>query len=334
MIKYILYIILKILSIIIPLLITIAITTFEERKVISALQRRKGPNKVGFLGILQPIADGLKLFVKESIIKNVSANPIIFIYAPLSVFVLSLLGWAVIPFGENLSLITNLSLGVLYLLAVTGLGVYSIILAGWSSNSIYAFLGCLRAAAQVISYELSMGFVILTIAITTGSLNPMIIVEKQKAIWFCIPFFPMFILFYILTLAETNRHPFDLVEAESELVSGYNVEYSSMLFACFFLAEYSSMLLMKAFTVFLFLGGWLPIINLFPFNFIPGPVWFSIKIVFLICIDFLVRAALPRFRYDQLMRLGWKIFLPITFAFFVLVATILITFNGLPISNS
>lgn len=330
MILNLIYIILKILSIIVPVLLAVAFLTYEERKVISALQRRKGPNKVGFLGILQPFADGLKLLTKESILKRGSASLFLFIIAPFSILVLSLLGWAVIPIGKYVCTLSNLQMGILYILAITGSNIYSLILAGWSSNSIYSFLGCLRAAAQVISYELAMGFVILTIVVTSGSLNPMIIVKKQSNIWYCIPFFPIFLMFYIIILAETNRHPFDLVEAESELVSGYNVEYSSMLFACFFLAEYGSMLLMKALLVLLFCGGWLPIFNILPFNLIPGPVWFSIKLNFFIYLDILMRGILPRLRYDQLMRIGWKIFLPFSFAFFVFITTVLMVFNGLP----
>lgn len=330
MIKYFIYIIFKILAIVIPVLLSVAILTYEERKVISGIQRRKGPNQVGILGLLQPIADGLKLLVKESIIKKSAATQFLFILAPLSILVLSLIGWAAIPIGKHIILLSNLQLGVLYILAVSGLNIYSLIIAGWSSNSIYAFLGCLRSAAQIISYELPLGFIILTIVVTAGSLNPMIIVLKQQSVWYCIPFFPIFLMFYILILAETNRHPFDLVEAESELVSGYNVEYSSMLFACFFLAEYGSMLLMKAFLVLLFCGGWLPLFDIFPLNAIPGPVWYSIKIHFFIFLDIVMRGALPRFRYDQLMRLGWKIFLPFSFAFFVFVTTILFVFNGLP----
>lgn len=330
MILNIIYYILKILSIIVPVLLAVAFLTYEERKVISALQRRKGPNRVGLLGIMQPFADGLKLLTKETILKNGAASSYLFILAPFSILVLSLLGWAVIPIGKYICTLSNLQMGVLYILAITGSNIYSLILAGWSSNSIYSFLGCLRAAAQVISYELAMGFAILLIVVTSGSLNPMIIVKKQANIWYCIPFFPIFLMFYIIILAETNRHPFDLVEAESELVSGYNVEYSSMLFACFFLAEYGSMLLMKALLVLLFCGGWLPIFNIAPFNFIPGPVWFSLKLNFFIYLDILMRGTLPRLRYDQLMRIGWKIFLPFSFAFFVFVTTILIVMNGLP----
>ena len=262
--------------------------------------------------------------------KNAVTNAHLFLLAPFSIFVLSLLGWAVIPIGKYVCTLSNLQLGVLYILAVTGSAIYSIILAGFASNSIYAFLGCLRAAAQVISYELAMGFIILTVVISAGSLNPMTIVEKQEKVWYIVPFFPIVYMFYIIILAETNRHPFDLVEAESELVSGYNIEYSSMGFAYFFLAEYGSMLLMKSLLVLLFCGGWLPLFNIMPFNLIPGPVWFSIKVNFFIFLDILMRGVIPRFRYDQLMQLGWKVFLPFSISFFYLVATVLIVFNGLP----
>lgn len=330
MILTILYNILKILNLVIHVLIAVAFLTYEERKIISALQRRKGPNKVGFGGLLQPFADGLKLFTKETILKNAVTNAHLFLLAPFSIFVLSLLGWAVIPIGKYVCTLSNLQLGVLYILAVTGSAIYSIILAGFASNSIYAFLGCLRAAAQVISYELAMGFIILTVVISAGSLNPMTIVEKQETVWYIVPFFPIVYMFYIIILAETNRHPFDLVEAESELVSGYNIEYSSMGFAYFFLAEYGSMLLMKSLLVLLFCGGWLPLFNIMPFNLIPGPVWFSIKVNFFIFLDILMRGVIPRFRYDQLMQLGWKVFLPFSISFFYLVATVLIVFNGLP----
>jgi NADH-quinone oxidoreductase subunit H len=330
MILTILYNILKILNLVIHVLIAVAFLTYEERKIISALQRRKGPNKVGFGGLLQPFADGLKLFTKETILKNAVTNAHLFLLAPFSIFVLSLLGWAVIPIGKYVCTLSNLQLGVLYILAITGSAIYSIILAGFASNSIYAFLGCLRAAAQVISYELAMGFIILTVVISAGSLNPMTIVEKQEKVWYIVPFFPIVYMFYIIILAETNRHPFDLVEAESELVSGYNIEYSSMGFAYFFLAEYGSMLLMKSLLVLLFCGGWLPLFNIMPFNLIPGPVWFSIKVNFFIFLDILMRGVIPRFRYDQLMQLGWKVFLPFSISFFYLVATVLIVFNGLP----
>lgn len=321
-------IILKILSIVVPLLISVAYFTIAERKLMGSIQRRRGPNVIGFLGLLQPLADGLKLFVKETILPS-NSNVYIFIIAPLLTFVLSLIGWAVIPLSETV-VISDLNLGILYLLAISSLSVYGIVMAGWSSNSKYPFLGSLRSAAQMISYEVSIGFIIVNICLCVGSFNLSNIVLSQTNVWFIIPLFPMFILFYISMLAETNRHPFDLPEAEAELVSGYNVEYSAMTFALFFLGEYANMLLMSAFSSILFLGGWLPLLNIFIFNFLPGSFWLSIKILLGVTFFILTRAALPRYRYDQLMHIGWKSFLPLSLGYLLFTVSILISFNWLP----
>ena len=315
------------ISLIIPLLISVAYFTLIERQILAAIQRRQGPNTVGFYGLLQPLADGLKLLLKETILPK-SSNMVIFILAPIFTFGLALAGWAVIPFGNGYAL-ANLNIGLLYLFAISSLGVHSIIMAGWSSNSKYAFLGALRSAAQMISYEVSMGVTIISVILLSGSLNLNDIVVAQQNTWNFIPLFPMFIIFFICTLAETNRHPFDLPEAEAELVSGYNVEYSAMGFALFFLAEYSNIILMCTLSVILFLGGWYPPFDIFPFNIIPGTIWFSLKTVFFIVLFIIVRGTLPRYRYDQLMRLGWKIFLPISLAFLVILASYLISFNCL-----
>ena len=323
---FILKTILYFLSLILPLLITVAYFTLIERQVLAAIQRRQGPNVVGFFGLLQPLADGLKLFVKETVLPK-SSNLLIFILAPVFTFGLALSGWVVIPFGNGFAL-SNLNVGLLYIFAISSLSVHSVIMAGWSSNSKYAFLGALRSAAQMISYEVSMGITIISVILLTGSLNLNEIVSAQKILWYCIPLFPMFIIFFICALAETNRHPFDLPEAEAELVSGYNVEYSAMSFALFFLAEYSNIILMCALTTILFLGGWFPILNFWPFITIPGVFWFAIKTLFFIFLFILVRGTLPRYRYDQLMRLGWKVFLPISLAFLVILASILISING------
>jgi len=321
-------IILKILSIVVPLLISVAYFTIAERKLMGSIQRRRGPNVIGFLGLLQPLADGLKLFVKETILPS-NSNVYIFIIAPLLTFVLSLIGWAVIPLSETV-VISDLNLGILYLLAISSLSVYGIVMAGWSSNSKYPFLGSLRSAAQMISYEVSIGFIIVNVCLCVGSFNLSNIVLSQINVWFIIPLFPMFILFYISMLAETNRHPFDLPEAEAELVSGYNVEYSAMTFALFFLGEYANMLLMSAFSSILFLGGWLPLLNIFIFQFLPGSFWLSIKILLGVTFFILTRAALPRYRYDQLMHIGWKSFLPLSLGYLLFTVSILISFNWLP----
>jgi len=321
-------IILKILAIVVPLLISVAYFTIAERKFMGSIQRRKGPNVIGFLGLLQPLADGLKLFVKETILPS-NSNLYVFLLAPILTFILSLIGWAVIPLSETL-VVSDLNLGVLYLFAISSLSVYGIILAGWASNSKYPFLGALRSAAQMISYEVSIGFIIVNICVCAGSFNLSTIVLAQKNVWFIIPLFPMFMLFYISMLAETNRHPFDLPEAEAELVSGYNVEYSAMTFALFFLGEYANMLLMSAFSSILFFGGWLPLFNFLPFNILPGSFWLSVKIILGVIFFILTRAALPRYRYDQLMHIGWKSFLPLSLGYLMFTVGILISFNWLP----
>ena len=319
---------LKIISITVPLLISVAFFTVAERKIMGAIQRRRGPNVIGYIGLLQALADGLKLFVKETTLPS-NSNIFIFILSPILAFILSLIGWAAIPFGHT-TVLSDLNLGILYLLGISSLNIYGIVLAGWSSNSKYAYLGGLRSAAQMISYEISIGFTILSIAVCTGSLNLSKIVLAQKEIWLIVPLFPLFVIFYISMLAETNRHPFDLPEAEAELVSGYNVEYSAMTFALFFLAEYANMLLMSALSSILFLGGWLPIINIFPFSFIPGSVWFSLKVILGVLFFIITRATLPRYRYDQLMHLGWKCFLPLGIGYLMFTVGLLTSFNWLP----
>jgi len=316
------------LLILVLLILAVSYLTYAERKVIAAMQLRIGPNVVGWFGLLQPFADGLKLLHKETIIPT-HANPLIFLIAPLITFGLSLSAWAVIPFGPGI-VVSNINVGVLYLFAISSLGVYGVIIAGWASNSKYSFLGALRSAAQMVSYEVSIGLVIITVLLSVGSLNLTQIVEAQKTIWFVIPHLPMAVIFMISALAETNRAPFDLPEAEAELVSGYNVEYSSMTFALFFLGEYANMILMCTMGSILFLGGWLPPFPVVPFTWIPGIVWFGLKISFLLFIFLWVRATFPRYRYDQLMRLGWKIFLPFSLAWVVLTAGVLVTFNLLP----
>ena len=322
------WIVIKILVIVVPVLLAVAYLTYAERKVIGAMQLRKGPNVVGPFGLLQPLADGAKLFLKETVIPS-SANRAVFLVAPMVTFFLALISWAVIPFGEGLVL-ADINVGILYLFAISSLGVYGILMAGWASNSKYAFLGALRSAAQMVSYEVSMGFVIISVLLCVGSLNLTDIVEAQRNMWFVIPLFPMAVVFFISTLAETNRHPFDLPEAEAELVAGYNVEYSAMTFALFFLGEYANMILMCGMTTVLFLGGWLPPIDIAPFNLIPGPIWFVIKICALLFIFIWVRASFPRYRYDQLMRLGWKVFLPLSLAAVVIVSGVLVAFDLVP----
>lgn len=315
-------IIIYFLSLIIPLLIAVAFFTLIERQLLAAIQRRQGPNVIGFFGLLQALSDGLKLFLKETVLPK-SSNLIIFILSPVFTFGLALSGWSVIPMGEGFAL-SNLNVGLLFIFAISSLSVHSVIMAGWSSNSKYAFLGALRSAAQMISYEVSMGITIISVILLSGSMNLTDIVIAQKNLWNFIPLFPMFIIFFICALAETNRHPFDLPEAEAELVSGYNVEYSAMSFALFFLAEYSNIILMSSLTVILFFGGWYPIFNI---TIIPGVFWFAIKTLFFIFLFILIRGTLPRYRYDQLMRLGWKIFLPISLCFLIILASILLSFN-------
>jgi NADH-quinone oxidoreductase subunit H len=323
-----LVILLKILSITIPLLLAVAFFTVAERKIMGAVQRRRGPNVIGFIGLLQALADGLKLFVKETTFPS-NSNLAVFLLAPILSFLLSVISWAVIPFSQNVVL-ADINLGILYIFAVSSLNVYGLILAGWASNSKYAFLGALRSAAQMISYEISIGFIVLSVATCVGSLNLSKIILAQKEIWLLVPLFPLFIMFYISMLAETNRHPFDLPEAEAELVSGYNVEYSAMTFALFFLAEYSNMLLMSSLSAILFFGGWLPPLNIFPLTLLPGSFWFSIKVAIGAVFFILTRATLPRYRYDQLMHLGWKCFLPFAIGYLMFTVGIMISFNWLP----
>jgi len=318
----------QIFAVIGPLLITVAYLTLAERRVIRLMQLRKGPNVVGPFGLFQPFADALKLLSKETILPS-GASKTVFVIAPMLTFILSLVAWAVIPFGEGL-VIADVNVGILYLFAISSQGVYGVIMAGWSSNSKYPFLGAMRSAAQMISYEVSLGLVIITVIMAAGSLNLSDIVEAQRDMWFFIPLFPMFIIFFISTLAETNRAPFDLPEGESELVAGYFVEYSSMSFALFFLGEYANMILMSGMSVTLFLGGWLPPFDIAPFNWIPGPIWFAIKVALVLFVFLWVRATTPRYRYDQLMRLGWKIFLPFTLLFVAICSGVMLAFDMLP----
>ncbi len=318
----------QIVAILVPLLLSVAYLTYAERKVIAAMQLRKGPNVVGPFGLLQPIADAVKLLFKETILPA-GANKVVFIAAPILTFVLGLIGWAVIPFDEGWVL-ADINVGILYLFAISSLGVYGVIMAGWASNSKYPFLSALRSAAQMISYEVSMGFVIVTVLICVGSLNLTDIVLAQKDLWFAVPLLPMFVVFFISTLAETNRSPFDLAEGESEIVAGFFLEYSSLSFALFFLGEYANMILMSAMTTILFLGGWLPIADVAPFNWIPGIVWFAGKTALVLFFFLWVRATFPRYRYDQLMRLGWKVFLPLSLFWVVLTAGVLIAFDWVP----
>ena len=318
----------EIVAVVVPLLVAIAYLTYAERKVLAFSQLRKGPNVVGPFGLLQPFADGLKLLVKETVVPS-GANRLVFVAAPIITFTLALVAWAVIPFDYGI-VIANINVGILYLFAISSLSVYGIIMAGWASNSRYAFLGALRSAAQMVSYEVSIGFVLVTVLLCVGSLNLSDIVMAQRHVWFVIPLLPMAIIFFVSGLAETNRAPFDLPEGESELVAGYFVEYSAMSFALFFLGEYGNMILISAMTSVLFLGGWLAPLGIAPFTWVPGPIWFALKIGFVLFCFLWVRATFPRFRYDQLMRLGWKVFLPFSLFWLVLTAGVLVAFGWLP----
>ena len=324
-------ILVRIFAIIVPLLVAIAYLSYFERKVIGAMQLRKGPNVVGPFGLLQPIADGIKIMFKETIIPS-GANAVVFILAPVLTFALALLAWAVIPVDVGWVL-ADINVGVLYLFAISSLGVYGVIMAGWASNSKYAFLGALRSAAQMVSYEVAIGFVIITVLLCVGSLNLTEIVLAQEKMWFAVPLLPMFVIFFISALAETNRSPFDLPEAEAELVSGYNVEYSSMAFSLFILGEYGHMIVMSAITTILFLGGWLPLFDVAPFNWLPGVVWFAGKVAFCLFLFVWVRATFPRYRYDQLMRLGWKVFLPFSLLWVVITSGVLMATGWVPVGG-
>jgi len=318
----------QIMALLVPLLMVVAYLTYAERKVIAAMQLRKGPELVGPFGLLQPFADALKLLFKETILPA-GANRIVFLVAPILTFVLAMVAWSVIPVSEGW-VIADINVGILFLFAISSMGVYGVIMAGWASNSKYPFLGALRSAAQMVSYEVSMGFVIITVLLCVGSLRLTDIVLAQQKVWFALPLLPMFVIFFISTLAETNRAPFDLPEGESELVAGFFVEYSAMSFALFYLGEYANMILMSSLTTILFLGGWLPPLDVAPLNWIPGVVWFALKVALVLFCFLWVRATFPRFRYDQLMRLGWKVFLPLTLLWVVLTAGALVTFGWLP----
>jgi NADH-quinone oxidoreductase subunit H len=318
----------KILFLLVPVLVSVAMIVWLDRRVWAFVQKRQGPNVVGPFGLLQSLADALKYIFKEIIIPA-SSNKIIFILAPIITMTLALIAWAVIPFSEN-QVLANINVGILYIFAVSSLGVYGIIMGGWASNSKYPFLGAIRSAAQMVSYEVSIGIIIINVLLCVGSLNLNDIVIAQQNMWFIIPLFPMFVIFFISALAETNRPPFDLPEAEAELVAGYQTEYSGMMYAMFWLGEYANILLMCALGSILFLGGWLSPIDLYPFNLIPGAVWLIFKILLLFILFALVKAIVPRYRYDQLMRLGWKIFLPLSLTYVVFTASYLFYFNLLP----
>jgi NADH-quinone oxidoreductase subunit H len=324
---------LKTLAVLVPVLVSVAYLTLAERKVMAAMQMRRGPNVVGPFGLLQPFADAVKMIMKETIIPT-GANRGLFIIAPLLTMTLAMIAWAVIPVNEGWA-VADINVGILYLFAISSMGVYGIIIAGWASNSKYPFMGALRSAAQMVSYEVSMGFVIVTVLLCAGSLNLTDIVMAQTYLpgifgWYFIPLFPMFIIFFVSILAETNRAPFDLAEGESEIVGGFNVEYGAMTFGLFFLGEYANMILMSALTTILFLGGWLSPLPFAPFTWIPGPLWFIAKICFILFLFIWVRATFPRYRYDQLMRLGWKVFLPISLFWLVLTAGVLLAMGWLP----
>ena len=320
--------VLKILMLLVPVLVSVAMIVWLDRRVWAFVQKRRGPNVVGPFGLLQSLADALKYIFKEIIIPA-SSNKVIFILAPIITMTLALISWAVIPFSEDFVL-ADINVGILYLFAVSSLGVYGIIMGGWASNSKYPFLGAIRSAAQMVSYEVSIGIIIINVLLCVGSLNLSDIVKAQENLWYIIPLFPMFVIFFISALAETNRPPFDLPEAEAELVAGYQTEYSGMMYAMFWLGEYANILLMCALGSILFLGGWLSPINIFPFNVIPSPIWLILKILLLFILFALVKAIVPRYRYDQLMRLGWKVFLPLSFTWVVLTAGFLMYFDLLP----
>ncbi len=318
----------KILFLLVPVLVSVAMIVWLDRRVWAFVQKRQGPNVVGPFGLLQSLADALKYIFKEIIIPA-SSNKVIFILAPIITMTLALIAWAVIPFGEE-KVLADINVGILYIFAVSSLGVYGIIMGGWASNSKYPFLGSIRSAAQMVSYEVSIGIIIINVLLCVGSLNLNDIIIAQKNIWFIIPLFPMFVIFFISSLAETNRPPFDLPEAEAELVAGYQTEYSGMMYAMFWLGEYANILLMCALGSILFLGGWLSPLDFYPFNLIPGAIWLIVKILLLFFLFALVKAIVPRYRYDQLMRLGWKIFLPFSLIYVVLTASYLFYFNLLP----
>ena len=321
----------KILFLLVPILVSVAMIVWLDRRVWGLVQKRKGPNVVGPFGLFQTLADALKYILKEIIIPA-SANKTVFILAPIVTMTLALVAWAVIPMSEDLVL-SDINVGILYLFAVSSLGVYGIIMGGWASNSKYPFLGAIRSAAQMVSYEVSIGIIIINVLLCVGSLNLKDIVLAQKELWYVIPLFPMFVIFFISSLAETNRPPFDLPEAEAELVAGYQTEYSGMMYAMFWLGEYANILLMCAMGSILFLGGWLPIIDIYPINLIPAPIWMILKILFLFLLFALIKAIVPRYRYDQLMRLGWKVFLPFSLIYLVLTASFLFYFDKLPKGN-
>ena len=320
----------KILFLLVPVLVSVAMIVWLDRRIWAFVQKRQGPNVVGPFGLLQSLADALKYIFKEVIIPS-SSNKVIFILAPIVTMTLALVSWAVIPFSAT-QVLADINVGILYLFAVSSLGVYGIIMGGWASNSKYPFLGAIRSAAQMVSYEVSIGVIIINVLLCVGSLNLNDIVMAQENLWFVIPLFPMFVIFFISALAETNRPPFDLPEAEAELVAGYQTEYSGMMYAMFWLGEYANILLMCAMGSVLFLGGWLSPIDLYPFNIIPGVIWMIFKILFLFILFALVKAIVPRYRYDQLMRLGWKIFLPLSLTWVVLTASYLFYFNLLPVN--
>ena len=318
----------KILFLLVPVLVSVAMIVWLDRRVWAFVQKRQGPNVVGPFGLLQSLADALKYIFKEIIIPS-SSNKVIFILAPIVTMTLALIAWAVIPFSAT-QVLADINVGILYLFAVSSLGVYGIIMGGWASNSKYPFLGAIRSAAQMVSYEVSIGVIIINVLLCVGSLNLNDIVEAQQNMWFVIPLFPMFVIFFISALAETNRPPFDLPEAEAELVAGYQTEYSGMMYAMFWLGEYANILLMCAMGAILFLGGWMSPIDIYPFTLVPGAIWLILKILFLFILFALVKAIVPRYRYDQLMRLGWKVFLPLSLTWVVLTASYLFYFNLLP----